>query len=140
LKKHNFPFGGEPSGTFIFPRETYCPDGVYAGALLCKFVSDHRLSQMIDALPSYPSMRESFLFQAQERDIVRGKIAAEMNLVKCQRLITVDGFRAEFDDGWFLVRLSGTEPKVRVTAEARHKDEVDRLLNIARNIVKRCLK
>ncbi|OPY34163.1 MAG: Phosphoglucosamine mutase [Methanomassiliicoccales archaeon PtaU1.Bin124] len=140
LKKHNFPFGGEPSGTFIFPRETYCPDGVYAAALLCKFVSENHLSNLVDSLPSFPSTRESFMFNAQERDIVRGKIAAEMNLVKCQKLITVDGFRAEFEDGWFLIRLSGTEPKVRVTVEARSKDEVDRLMNIARSIVKRCLK
>lgn len=140
LKKHNFPFGGEPSGTFIFPRETYCPDGVYAAALLCKFVSERRLSDLVDSLPSFPSARESFIFNAQERDIVRGKIAAEMNLVKCHRLITVDGFRAEYEDGWFLVRLSGTEPKVRITAEARGKDEVDRLMNLARALVKRCLK
>jgi phosphoglucosamine mutase len=140
LKKTNFPFGGEPSGTFIFPRQTYCPDGVYAAALLAKFVSERRLSELIDSLPSYPSSRESFIFQPQERDIVRGKIAAEMNHVKCLKLITVDGFRAEFEDGWFLVRLSGTEPKVRVAVEARNKDEVDRLMNLARTIVKRCLK
>ncbi|QLH74701.1 MAG: phosphoglucosamine mutase [Methanomassiliicoccales archaeon] len=140
LKKFDFPFGGEPSGTFIFPRESFCPDGVYAAALLAKFVSERRLSQMIDALPSYPTARESFLFQATERDILRGKIAAEMNMVKCNKLITVDGFRAEFDDGWFLVRLSGTEPKIRITAEARTKDEVDRLMNMARSLVKRCLK
>jgi phosphoglucosamine mutase len=63
-----------------------------------------------------------------------------MNHVKCLKLITVDGFRAEFEDGWFLVRLSGTEPKVRVAVEARNKDEVDRLMNLARTIVKRCLK
>ncbi|MCE5295818.1 MAG: phosphoglucosamine mutase [Euryarchaeota archaeon] len=140
LKKFNFPFGGEPSGTFIFPRESYCPDGVYAAALLAKFVSERSLSQMIDSLPSYNSARESFLFQAQERDILRGKIAAEMNNVKCNKLIVVDGFRAEFDDGWFLVRLSGTEPKVRITAEARNRDELDRLMNGARSLVKRCLK
>jgi phosphoglucosamine mutase len=140
LKKHNFPFGGEPSGTFIFPRETYCPDGVYAAALLCKFVTERRLSELVDSLPSFPSSRESFMFNSQERDIVRGKIAAEMNLVKCLKLITVDGFRAEFEDGWFLIRLSGTEPKVRVAAEARSKDEVDRLMNMARALVKRCLK
>ncbi|MFA5313118.1 MAG: hypothetical protein WC375_07385, partial [Methanomassiliicoccales archaeon] len=79
-------------------------------------------------------------FQTQERDILRGKIAAEMNNVKCNKLIVVDGFRAEFDDGWFLVRLSGTEPKVRITAEARNRDELDRLMNGARSLVKRCLK
>jgi phosphoglucosamine mutase len=140
LKKSNFPFGGEPSGTFIFPRESYCPDGVYAAAFLAKCVAENRLSELVDALPSYPSARESFIFQAQERDIVRGKIGGEMANLRCNRLITVDGWRAEYNDGWFLVRLSGTEPKVRVNAEARNKDELDRLMNLGRGIVKRCLK
>ncbi len=80
------------------------------------------------------------MFQSQERDIVRGKIGGEMANLKCNRLITVDGWRAEYQDGWFLVRLSGTEPKVRVNAEARNKEEVDRLMNLGRGIVKRCLK
>jgi phosphoglucosamine mutase len=34
---------------------------------------------------------------------------------------TIDGVKLNFPDGWLLVRLSGTEPKIRVTAEA--KDE-----------------
>jgi phosphoglucosamine mutase len=63
-----------------------------------------------------------------------------MSGVGCNRLITVDGFRAEFDGGWYLLRLSGTEPKLRVSAEARSKDELDRMMGQARNIVKRCMR
>ena len=32
--------------------------------------------------------------------------------------ITIDGIRAEFEDGWVLVRKSGTEPVLSVRAEA----------------------
>jgi phosphoglucosamine mutase len=140
LKKSDLPFGGEPSGTFIFPRETYCPDGVYAAAFLAKIVTERRLSELIDSLPSYPSARESFMFEAAEKDNVRRKLGEEMQKVPAQRLITVDGYRAEFADGWFLVRLSGTEPKLRMTAEARTKEELDRLMYLGRGVVKRCLK
>lgn len=140
LKKSNLPFGGEPSGTFIFPRETYCPDGVYAAAFLAKIVTERRLSELIDSLPSYPSARESFVFDAAEKENVRRKLAEEMQKVAALRLITVDGYRAEFADGWFLVRLSGTEPKLRMTAEARSKDELDRLMYLGRGVIKRCLK
>jgi phosphoglucosamine mutase len=140
LKKSDLPFGGEPSGTFIFPRETYCPDGVYAAAFLAKIVTERRLSELIDALPSYPSARESFMFDAAEKENIRRKLADEMQRAGALRLITVDGHRAEFADGWFLVRLSGTEPKLRLTAEARSKDELDRLMYLGRGIIKRCLR
>ena len=55
-------------------------------------------------------------------------------------MLTLDGFRAEYPDGWFLVRLSGTEPKLRVTVEARDRAELERLSNIASEMVGRCLR
>jgi phosphoglucosamine mutase len=140
LKRTGLPFGGEPSGTFIFPKETFCPDGVYAAALLAKYTREQRLSEMIDSLPSYPRARESFVFPAANRAMLNERMAQEMAGVGCNRLITVDGFRAEFNDGWYLLRLSGTEPKLRISAEARSKDELDRLMGQARNIAKRCMK
>jgi phosphoglucosamine mutase len=54
-------------------------------------------------------------------------------------LLTLDGFRADYEEGWFLVRISGTEPKLRVTAEARSEEELKRLKGIYGSIVKRCL-
>ena len=140
LKRTGLPFGGEPSGTFIFPKETYCPDGVYAAALLAKYTREQRLSEMVDSLPSYPRARESFGFPTANREMINERMAQEMNGVSCNRLITVDGYRAEFDDGWYLMRLSGTEPKLRLSAEARSKDELDRLMGQAQTIVNRCMK
>lgn len=46
---------------------------------------------------------------------------------------TMDGVRVTTDDGWFLLRASGTEPVVRVTAEAREAEAADRLLAKARS-------
>jgi len=80
------------------------------------------------------------MFDASEKENVRRKLAEEMHKVAALKLITVDGYRAEFADGWFLVRLSGTEPKLRMTAEARSKEELDRLMYLGRGVIKRCLK
>jgi len=41
---------------------------------------------------------------------------------------TTDGVRVETDTGWLLVRPSGTQPLIRVTAEARSDDGADTLL------------
>jgi phosphoglucosamine mutase len=140
LKQSGLEFGGEPSGTYIFPKETFCPDGVYAGALLAKMASEEILSDRIDALPSYPVKRESHKFEARRRSEVESALAAGAEGLDCDRLLTMDGYRAEYPDGWFLVRLSGTEPKLRVTVEARDGEELERLAEIAGDLVARCLR
>jgi phosphoglucosamine mutase len=43
----------------------------------------------------------------------------------------------ETDAGWFLVRASGTEPLVRLTAEARDADDAERAFETARDLVDR---
>nr|WP_311136444.1 hypothetical protein [Natronosalvus halobius] len=40
---------------------------------------------------------------------------------------TLDGVRVDRGDGWFLLRASGTQPLIRVTAEARSADRADEL-------------
>jgi phosphoglucosamine mutase len=139
LKREGLDFGGEPSGTYIFSDQTYCPDGVYAAALLASMVEERPLSEMVDDLPSYPVSRRSFEFQRDARDKVADRLSSEMEAVECDRLLTMDGFRADFGEGWFLIRLSGTEPKIRITTEARDDEVLDRLMEKATFIVRRCL-
>lgn len=139
LKRTGLDFGGEPSGTFIFPKQTYCPDGVLAGALLAKMASEQPISERLDSLPSFPSSRSSRPFRAEQRENVLKRLEAEMCGLDCDRLLTLDGFRAEFSDGWILVRLSGTEPKLRTTVEARDEEEMKRLEAVVETVVGRCL-
>lgn len=51
-----------------------------------------------------------------------------------------DGIRLSFADGWLLIRASGTEPKVRVTAEAKSQAQAEKLYNSGIRIVKECSK
>ncbi len=139
LKEGGLSFGGEPSGTYIFPDQTYCPDGVYAAALLATMVKESKLSELVDQIPSYPIARSSFSFEGSPRERIETNLKDRMGDIECNRLLTMDGYRAEFDDGWFLVRLSGTEPKIRITSEARDVDSLKRLDSVANDIVRRCL-
>jgi len=47
----------------------------------------------------------------------------------------VDGIKLNFKDGWLLVRASGTEPKIRVTAEAKSKERLKYLYNSGVDII-----
>lgn len=51
------------------------------------------------------------------------------------RYETLDGVRIEFDDGWILIRASGTQPLIRLTAEAHDEERADELLELADGLV-----
>jgi phosphoglucosamine mutase len=130
VRRRKADFGGEPSGTWMFPRVTLCPDGVYAAAHLASLVQETPLSDLVARVPRYPILRGGVPFPPAERDAVSKRIGAAMKGVD-GRLDTIDGWRVGFDDGWFLVRLSGTEPKVRITAEARSEARAKELYELA---------
>ncbi|NLB00418.1 MAG: phosphopentomutase/phosphoglucosamine mutase [Methanomicrobiales archaeon] len=101
-------FGGEASGSWMFPEHSYCPDGVYAAALLCEIASEWSIAAELDRMPRYTILRESYRVDAP-REIMTAAGAEE----------PTHGVRFEDDDGWYLIRASGTEPKIRITAEGR---------------------
>ncbi|MFB6167407.1 MAG: phosphoglucosamine mutase [Haloferacaceae archaeon] len=126
-------FGGEPSGAWIWPDETLCPDGPLAACRLAAVVAERGpLSALVDEFAGYPIRRESIDTDAK---------AAVMDAVtetvheRYDDVSTLDGVRVDGDDGWFLVRASGTQPLVRVTAEARDPDRADDLLAAATALV-----
>lgn len=116
-------WGGEASGAWIFPEMSYCPDGPYAAAMVCRMVAEHGpLEAQVAALPRYPLWRHAW--RVEDRD---GLMARFRDALSDGKVTTLDGVRADYDDGWVLVRPSGTEPKVRVTVEAVDDAALERL-------------
>ncbi len=139
VKKSGADFGGEPSGTWIFPDQTYCPDGILAAARIVEIAAERSLSELRKEIPKYPTLRSAASFDSSRKDAVLEMLKIEMSNVECRELVTLDGFRHQFEDGWTLVRPSGTEPKIRVMAEARNDAEAERLLEAMMKIVRRCV-
>src|SRR2546422_7421119 len=120
LKRRGAEFGGEPSGTWIFPKATLCPDGVYAAARLVSMVAEHPLDELVGEIPRYPVIRGAVAYSTEAQAKVESRLDASLRSLSAD-LSTVDGWRLQFDDGWALVRFSGTEPKIRVLAESRNE-------------------
>lgn len=114
---HGGDFGGEPSGAWIFPQISLCPDGPFAAALFCEITSEWDVAAEIDAMPHYPILRESFTTDASH-DILSNLGA----------LSPTDGIRITEEIGWCLIRASGTEPKIRITAEGRDLQQAKAML------------
>ena len=140
VKRSKAEFGGEPSGTWIFPDQTYCPDGVLAAARLVQLVGKKKLSEIRKDIPKYPILREDVSFEAEDKAKVLKSLEREMDKMKCEEMLILDGFRLQFKDGWALVRPSGTEPKIRFLAEARKDKRAKEIMTLVSGAVKRCLK
>jgi phosphoglucosamine mutase len=137
VKKSKASFGGEPSGTFIFPDQTYCPDGVLAAARLVEIASGKKLSELRTKIPRYPILRGAVSYNPKFKAAILATLDKAMRALKCDNLLTLDGYRLEFEDGWALVRPSGTEPKIRLVAEARTEKRAGSIMSTMDNAVKR---
>jgi len=125
-------FGGEPSGAWIFPEETLCPDGPLAAVKLAKLAASEPLADRLDRIDTYPIRRDTV--ETDAKAAVMESVTASV-LERYDDVTTLDGVRVETDEGWFLVRPSGTQPLIRLTAEARAADDADELLAVARSLV-----
>jgi phosphoglucosamine mutase len=117
-------FGGEPSGAWIFPKHSFCPDGPYAAALFCEIASECDVARELDAMPAYPIIRESIPCET-----------ARETLALLGATNPTDGIRVAEEGGWFLIRASGTEHKIRITAEGTTTKKAQDMLESGRRLV-----
>jgi phosphoglucosamine mutase len=137
VKRTGADFGGESSGSWIFPSVSYCPDGIYAAALIVSIAAQQSISELIAQFPKYHILRGSCVYQSGKDPMAA--IAQELRSLNHVLMTTIDGVRLDFEEGWILVRKSGTEPKIRITAEARDEATTRRLYEKALAVVKRHL-
>lgn len=129
----NVTFGGEESGAWIWPEEILCPDGPLAACKLAELVSERGpLADLVGEIPTYPIERTSV--RTEEKEVAMERIAADV-ADHYEDVTTDDGVRVEADDGWFLIRASGTQPLIRVTAEGRTEAQAKELFESASEIV-----
>lgn len=127
LHRQQGDFGGEASGTWIFPRHSYCPDGIYAAAALVTLAAEEPLAARVDRLPSYSLLRRSFKFDPLKRESVLANLEQLAGSLDPTHISRMDGLRLEFEEGWALLRPSGTEAKLRLTVEARTPEALETL-------------
>jgi phosphoglucosamine mutase len=107
--------GGEESGHIIFLRDHVTGDGLAAALLLCDAVRGTTLAEAASAMTRYPQSKQNLPRSG------RGPLPGSL-------LDAVERLNAELNGhGRVLVRPSGTEPLVRVLAEAPTEEESEAL-------------
>jgi len=127
-------FGGEPSGMWIWEHEARCPDAHFAACKLVELIESGETlsSQLAGYADQYVTSRGCLDVSAKYDTIdrIRSRVAGQYD-----RVDTTDGIRVETDSGWFLIRASGTEPVIRVTAESETESRTTQLFEAAKHHV-----
>jgi len=124
LRREGGLLGGEQSGHIIYLRDHVTGDGLAAALLLCAALEGHSLERAAAALRRFP--------QAKENIRVGRKELPQPLLDEVERLnARLDG------KGRVLVRPSGTEPVIRVLAEAETRSEAEETCGTISALVRR---
>ncbi len=128
------PFGGETSGHLFF-KENYDADSGLIGALVMIQAiaeSGKKLSELIDEYRLYVMPQEINFIVQDSADILK-RLKQEFADGEQDEL---DGLTVNYPDYWFNIRVSNTEPVMRLNLEGKTQAQVDNLISHISKIIK----
>jgi phosphomannomutase/phosphoglucomutase len=140
IKETGALLAGEMSGHIFFNDRWYgCDDGIYAGARLLEILSQvDNPSELLNALPnciSTPEINIDTEIEGRQHEII-AELQKTAKFTDAQEIITIDGLRIEYADGFGLVRASNTTPVLVLRFEANTPVGLKRIQDEFRNILK----
>jgi phosphomannomutase/phosphoglucomutase len=130
MRETGAPLGGEMSGHVFFKDRWYgFDDGLYAGARLLELLSrEVDPNKVLNALPQSMSTPELQIEVGEgENHALVARLQSETTFAGSREVITTDGVRVEYDDGFGLVRASNTTPVLVLRFEAENQAALTRI-------------
>jgi phosphomannomutase/phosphoglucomutase len=130
----NAVIGGEGNGGIIFPEHQYCRDGAMTVAKVLEIMTERRkkISELVKEIPK--RYMDKTKVTCRDRDATMQQIRSSVE----GNIDTTDGVKIWYDDGWLLIRPSGTEPIIRIFVEAETKRRARDLLEAGKQLTKGC--
>jgi phosphomannomutase len=109
---------GEGTGAVMMPQFRFVYDGIASMLAILSMMLERgqKLSEIVAGYPRYSILKGELPLEAQRIPALMVSLA-ERNAAG--RINMLDGIRVDYPDSWFHVRVSQTEPIVRVICEAR---------------------
>jgi phosphoglucosamine mutase len=134
MKSCNAVFGGEPCGAWVHPRFHYCPDGPLSAMLFLTALEEENKSafEFFAEVPEYVTLRKNMSCrnELKHKAVANIEKTIKSAFPAYTGFSTVDGVRLALENGWLLIRASGTEPLIRLTVEGES-------LKVARDIMEK---
>jgi phosphomannomutase/phosphoglucomutase len=138
LKETGAALAGEMSGHTFFKERWYgFDDGLYAGARLLELLSrEQDITGTLNGLPDAVSTPELHIkLKEGENYALIEKLQETAKFTGANRVITLDGLRVEYDDGFGLARSSNTTPVVVLRFEADDEAALKRIQEDFRRVI-----
>lgn len=138
MKETGAALAGEMSGHVFFKERWYgFDDGLYAGARLLEILSQvDNPSAVLNALPNSVSTPElNIKMQEGEHYALIDRLQASARFDGAREIITIDGLRVEYPDGFGLARASNTTPVIVLRFEADSAEALARIQNDFRRVI-----
>ena len=134
MRAENAPIGGEGNGGVILPELHLGRDAPVAAALMLQLLHEEGkpLSKIVASYPRYVIVKDKLDRPSTPLDTV---YEALKKAFPDAEVDTQDGLRLSWADRWVHIRPSGTEPIVRVIAEAPTAEEAEKLVSDCRQPV-----
>jgi phosphomannomutase/phosphoglucomutase len=131
-------FGGEENGGLIFPDFVYGRDSGLATAMLLEILATSKkpLSELIDELPTYFSEKRKVKCPDDKKQLVAEGI---INDTTEYEVDTTDGVKVITEEGWVIIRPSGTEPIYRCFSEAKTPEKAAELADWGMTLIEKYL-
>ena len=119
MRKRGAIFGGETTGHLFFKDNYDADSGLIAALVLMQALSESnkKLSELVDEYRTY-SMSPEINFEVKDKNKALNKLKSEYNDGDQDEL---DGLTVNYPDYWFNIRVSNTEPVMRLNAEAKNE-------------------
>ncbi|MFW9793391.1 MAG: phosphoglucosamine mutase [Candidatus Thorarchaeota archaeon] len=118
--------GGEENGGVFYPPHQPVRDGAMTVAQIVEIIATEgkTLSQLVADLPVYFSTKVKVAVPSDKKEAILQEL---LELTMDMERITLDGVKILHEEGWILIRPSGTEPLYRSFAEGKTQEAADRL-------------
>jgi len=138
-------FGGELAGHYYYKDFYYCDSGVLTSLIVLNMVdklksSGKSLSSWLTSIVKYANSGEINFTISDKQKAIQEVVEHFTKKEKVVNIYDFDGYRIEFDDWWFNIRPSNTEPYLRLIVEARDKILLSQKLNEFSSILNPFLK
>ena len=138
LLEHNGVIGGEGSGGVTVPEAHLTHDSAAAIGLILEHLAEsgEPVSELVQQIPRMATLKHNVSVEPHRLYSVLQQFRAAVER-ETLTVDTTDGLKVMLTDGWVHVRASNTESMIRIISEAKEKADARRLLDWARDRIKR---